>query len=148
LRFLSERALARELVKRIRDAQQQVDFTRESLRRGARQQVGDTRTRLANFAGLIRSRNPQREVIALRKGFTDLRKRFGALAPRSLDHARERFSRLEEILRALGPESTLGRGYSITTDAEGKIVRTVKVVRPKMKIRTRVSDGEFDSTVS
>ncbi len=147
LRFLSERALSRELVKRIRDAQQQIDFTRENLRRGARQRIGETRARLANFASLIKSRNPQREVIALRKGFADLQKRFGALAPRSLDHARQRFSRLEGILAALGPESTLRRGYSLTTDAQGKIVHTVKLVRPKMKIRTRVSDGEFESEV-
>ena len=148
LRFLSERALSRELLKRIRDAQQQIDFTRESLRRGVSQRIGDARATLANFAGLVRSRNPQREVIALRKGFADLRKRFGALAPRSLDQARQRFSRVEGILRALGPESTLRRGYSITTDADGKIIRTVKVVKPKMKIRTRVSDGEFDSTTT
>ena len=102
LRFLSERALSRELVKRIRDAQQQIDFTRESLRRGARQRIGDARARLANFASLIKSRNPQREVIALRKGFADLRKRFGALAPRSLDQARQRFSRAwkEFLLRS------------------------------------------------
>jgi exodeoxyribonuclease VII large subunit len=148
LRFLSERALARELGKRIRDAQQQVDLTRESLRRGARRRVGDAHIRLANFASLIRLRNPEREVIALRRGFSDLRKRLGAVAPRLLDHAGQRFSRLQEILRALGPESTLRRGYSITMDAEGKIVRTIKVVRPEMRIRTRVSDGEFDSTVS
>ena len=147
LRFLSERALGRELVKRIRDAQQQIDLTRESLRRGARQRIGDVRTRLANFAGLVRSHNPRREVIALRKGFRDLQKRFAALAPRSLDQARQRFSRVEAILRALGPDSTLRRGYSITTDAQGKIIRTVKVVRPRIKIRTRVSDGEFESEV-
>ena len=147
LRFLSERALSRELVKRIRDAQQQIDFTRESLRRGARQVVGDARARLANFASLVKSRNPQREVIALEKGFADLRKRFGALAPRSLDQARQRFSRVEGILAAIGPEATLRRGYSITTDSTGKVVRTVNLVRPKMKIHTRVSDGEFDSTV-
>ena len=148
LRFLSERALARELVKRIHDAQQQIDLTRESLRRGARQAMGDARARLANFANLVRSRNPRREVVALGKGFADLRKRFGAHAPRSLDQARQRFLRVEGMLRALGPESTLRRGYSITTDAQGKIVRTVKVVRPKMKIRTRVSDGEFDSEIT
>ena len=126
LRFLSERALSRELLKRIRDAQQQIDFTRESLRRGVSQRIGDARATLANFAGLVRSRNPQREVIALRKGFADLRKRFGALAPRSLDQARQRFARLEGILRAFGPESTLRRGYSITTDSKGKMIRIRK----------------------
>jgi hypothetical protein len=27
----------------------------------------------------------------------------------------------------------------------GKIIRTIAAVRPKMKIRTRASDGEFNS---
>ncbi|TMP91530.1 MAG: hypothetical protein E6L08_10800 [Verrucomicrobia bacterium] len=45
----------------------------------------------------------------------------------------------------LGPDATLRRGYSITMNERGKIIRTIAVVRPKMKIRTRVSDGEFGS---
>jgi exonuclease VII large subunit len=48
----------------------------------------------------------------------------------------------------LGPDATLRRGYSITTDESGKLIRSVATVRPKMKIRTRVSDGEFGSDVS
>jgi exodeoxyribonuclease VII large subunit len=54
---------------------------------------------------------------------------------------------VEKILRVLGPEATLGRGYSITTDVEGNLVRSISAIHPKMKIRTRVSDGEFDSKV-
>jgi len=48
-------------------------------------------------------------------------------------------------MRVLGPDATLQRGYSITTGERGKIIRTIAVVRPKIKIRTRVSDGEFGS---
>jgi len=47
----------------------------------------------------------------------------------------------------LGPDATLRRGYSITMNERGKIIGTIAVVRPKMKIRTRVSDGEFGSEV-
>jgi len=47
----------------------------------------------------------------------------------------------------LGPEATLRRGYSISMNDRGQIIRTTGVVRPKMKIRTRVSDGEFGSEV-
>jgi exodeoxyribonuclease VII large subunit len=147
LRFLSERTLARELVNRMRDARQQLDFTRENLRRAALQGVNDTRARLANFSSAIRSRRPARELIAVQAGFADLRRRFIALVPQSIEKARQRFHHVEGILRALGPEATIRRGYSITTSGEGKIVRTIKSVRPKMKIRTRVSDGEFDSEV-
>jgi len=43
------------------------------------------------------------------------------------------------------PDATLRRGYRITMTERGKIIRTIVVVRPKIKIRTRVSDGEFRS---
>ena len=41
----------------------------------------------------------------------------------------------------------IGRGYSITINECGQIIRTIAAVRSKMKIRTRVSDGEFGSEV-
>jgi exodeoxyribonuclease VII large subunit len=47
----------------------------------------------------------------------------------------------------LGPDATLRRGYSITMDDRGQIIRTTALVRPKMKIRTRISDGEFGAEV-
>jgi len=52
---------------------------------------------------------------------------------------------LEITSDVLGPDATLRRGYSITMNEHGKIIRTITTVRPKMKIRTRVSDGEFQS---
>jgi exonuclease VII large subunit len=55
---------------------------------------------------------------------------------------------VEGILRVLGPDATLRRGYSITTDEHRKLIRSVAVVRPRMKIHTRVSDGEFESRVA
>jgi exonuclease VII large subunit len=42
-------------------------------------------------------------------------------------------------------EQTLRHGYSITMNDRGQIIWTTAVVKPKMKIRTRVSDGEFGS---
>ena len=54
---------------------------------------------------------------------------------------------MEAILRVLGPDGMLRRGYSITMNERGEIIRTIAAVRPKMKIRTRVSDGEFESEI-
>jgi exodeoxyribonuclease VII large subunit len=66
---------------------------------------------------------------------------------RLIENARHRFNRIEGILRVLGPDATLRRGYSITMNDRGEIIRTSAVVKPKMRIRTRVSDGEFGSEV-
>jgi exonuclease VII large subunit len=54
---------------------------------------------------------------------------------------------LEGLLRLLGPEATMRRAYRIAMTKHGKIIRTIAAVRPKMKIRTRLSDGEFGSEV-
>ncbi len=147
LRFLSERTLARELIKRLRDAQQQLDLTRETLRRSVMQGLSNTRMAVANFASALRSHNPERQLIARRDGFNDLQRRFSTLVPCLFEKSRERFDRTEKMLQLLAPEATIHRGYSITTDTEGNLVRSISAVRPKMKIRTRVSDGEFDSRV-
>jgi len=102
LRFLSERTLVRNLVARMREAQQRIDVVRESLARLTKQEI---------------------------------------------DNAGQRFRRAEGILRVLGPDGTLQRGYSITRDTEGNVIRAVRDVRSRMKIRTRVTDGEFGSEV-
>ena len=83
-----------------------------------------------------------------RNRLVDLRRRFAELPKRVLENAQHRFREAEGMLRVLGPDATLRRGYSITTDERGKLIRSVATVRPKMKIRTRVSDGEFGSTTT
>jgi exodeoxyribonuclease VII large subunit len=77
----------------------------------------------------------------------ELERRIAAQPARLLQNARQRFQSVEGILRVVGPEATLRRGYSITTDAAGKVIQTVAAAHPKSKIRTRVADGEFESTV-
>lgn len=55
--------------------------------------------------------------------------------------------RLRGMLRALGPESAFQRGFSITLDAKGNIVRSIADVAPGDPLRTRLKDGEIRSEV-
>ena len=147
LRFLSERTLARELVQRMRNAQQQLDLAAESLRRKSKQFVVDARAALSTRTQSLKTHDPKRELAVCRTRVVDLERRIALQPPRILQNARQRFQRVEGILRVVGPEATLRRGYSITTDAAGKVIQTVAAARPKSKIRTRVVDGEFESEV-
>jgi len=50
-------------------------------------------------------------------------------------------------LRLLSPENVLSRGYSITQDrTNGRIIRRAADVKPRQKLRTRLSEGQVDST--
>jgi exodeoxyribonuclease VII large subunit len=141
------RSLARELLKRRQDAQQQLDLIRETLRRYVAHKIDNYKRALLHMTGALQSRSPARELLLRRNRLVDLRRRFGELPKRVLENAQHRFREAEGMLRVLGPDATLRRGYSITTDEHGKLIRSVAAVRPKMKIRTRVSDGEFGSEI-
>jgi exodeoxyribonuclease VII large subunit len=143
-----ERALERELLKHMRNAQQQLDHARETLRRCLAHKIDRYQRGLLHIASALQSRSPAREIVMRRNRFVDLRRRFVASPLRVIENAKQRFGRIEGVLRVLGPEATLRRGYSITTDEHGKIIRTVAAVYPRTKIRTRISDGEFGSDVT
>ena len=141
------RALARQLLSRVRDAQQRLDHAHVTLRRCLAHKVDSYQRGLLHIIRALQARSPTRELMMRRNRFADLQGRLVASPARLLENARHRFERIEGMVRVLGPDATLRRGYSITTNERGKIIRTISAVRPKMKIRTRVSDGEFGSEI-
>jgi exodeoxyribonuclease VII large subunit len=141
------RALARQLLNWVREAQQRLDHARETLQRCLAYRIDSYKRSLLHIAVALQARSPARELMIRRNRFADLHRRLIACPGHLLDNAKHRFQRIEGILRVLGPDATLRRGYSITTNERGQIIRTIAAVRPKMKIRTRVSDGEFGSEI-
>ena len=141
------RGLARQLLNWVRDAQQRLDHAREILQRCLAHKIDGYKRGLLHIAAALQARSPTRELMMRRNRFVDLHRRLVTSPGRLLENAKHRFRRIEGILRVLGPDATLRRGYSITMNERGKIIRTIAEVRSKMKIRTRVSDGEFGSDV-
>ena len=103
------------------------------------------RARLNNAGQKLQAHSPARELVARRDRIRDLERRLATLPKRQVEIARERFRSVDGILRVLGPGATLRRGYSITTDKMGHLIRKVAQAKPKSRIVTRVSDGAFES---
>ena len=66
---------------------------------------------------------------------------------RSLASRRDSLQAMQRQLGLVGPMSVLARGYSVTTDPLGRIVRRVSDVSPGTMISTRVQDGVIESMV-
>src|SRR5205809_7538313 len=141
------RTLGRQLLNRVRDAQQRLDHARETLQRCLAHKIDGYKRGLLHALRVLQARSPTRELMMRRNHFADLHRRLVACPARLIENARHRFSSIEGILRVLGPDATLRRGYSITMNDRGQIIRATAVGRPKMKIRTRVSNGEFGSEI-
>jgi exodeoxyribonuclease VII large subunit len=140
-------ALGRELLNRVRDAQQRLDHAHEILQRCLRHRIEGYKRGLLHALRVLQAGSPVRELMMRRNRFLDLHRRLVACPARLIENAKHRFNRIEGMLRVLGPDATLRRGYSITMNNRGQIIRTTAEVHLKMKIRTRLSDGQFGSEV-
>lgn len=77
----------------------------------------------------------------------ELATRIVALARARLATARARLRGSETLARSLAPERVLERGYSLTTDSEGRVIRRSADVAIGDTISTRLADGTITSRV-
>jgi exodeoxyribonuclease VII large subunit len=115
----------------------------------------------SSVSGLVRAR--QREVAELtadvlhhepRQMLARMRERLGVgqtRLERSLERTLRRWSArldaLEGRLRSLSPLAVIERGYALVLSGDGAVIRSIDQLAPGKQIRTRLSDGEFRSTV-
>jgi exodeoxyribonuclease VII large subunit len=72
-----------------------------------------------------------------------------SIAPqRMLAREDRELHRHRQVLRAYDPRRQLERGWSLTRDASGRLLRSCEQVAPGSRLRTRLSDGEVGSVVS
>ncbi len=77
--------------------------------------------------------------------------RAAAGLPRIVQHdvtrRRDRLDTLDRTLQAMGPVSVLERGFSMTTDESGAVVRTTAGVEPGVRLVTHLVDGRIETLV-
>lgn len=127
---------------------------------GARTQLAHLETALtvAPGAALERSRNRLHQATATLSGvgarrilpelsrLTHLMDSIGAAGRVTLQRKADRLESYSRLLKALSPEATLKRGYSLTL-INGKAVRDASLLAPGTEVTTCVAHGEFKSIV-
>jgi exodeoxyribonuclease VII large subunit len=105
------------------------------------------REKLTAFLAVLLQHRPD-QVLAVRTLTLDAQRgRIEAAARVSFTRKANRLAHVAGVLRVLSPEATLGRGYSITFDSAGSVLRARDAVRSGDQIRTRLSSGSIDSRV-
>jgi exodeoxyribonuclease VII large subunit len=89
-----------------------------------------------------------RRLLGLKRAALDDRMgRFDAALRRFLTERHNRLAHVEAILKERSPLTILQRGYSITRDAAGKIVRDAEAVALGADISIRLARGGLGATV-
>jgi exodeoxyribonuclease VII large subunit len=105
--------------------------------------VAELRRRAEVVAGLSARLAPplERRLRESRGRLADLDRRAAAGLVLASRRRRERLALAFHRLEALSPLGVLRRGYSLTTTAEGRVVRSARDVRAGDRLRTRLADG-------
>jgi exodeoxyribonuclease VII large subunit len=79
---------------------------------------------------------------------TQLSARLGFSFVQGLRACEARLARLRASLDGLDPAAVLGRGYSMTYNSAGELLRDAAQARPGERLRTRLARGELHSEVT
>ena len=70
-----------------------------------------------------------------------------ALIGHRVQRAQDEVAHLRAQVRALSPQQTLDRGYSVTQTADGSVLRDASTANPQDLLRIRVAAGQLTATV-
>ena len=127
--------------------QQQVDQLEMRLFHLWKGTAGQRRARVEKVMAILSAFRPDR-LFKLKYGeLNSLEDRFKQIFLGKLTRYKNRVAELGKMIQLLGPQQTMTRGYSITVDGNGDILRSVQSVRPGDRLQTRLLDGEVKSTV-
>ncbi len=134
--------------RKLNERLQHLDELRISLLRCLRHDAARWRDRCDQWRQRLGRLRPEKLIGARRATLAQQQRALFEQARHHLERARRRQEKALAALRLLGPEQTLGRGYSITTDAaSGQIIRQAASLQRGQKIRTRLAAGEAVSVV-
>jgi len=145
LGFIERGVLFREPRARLDSLAQQLDLTAEQLSRAARDRVRREEKQVAELQTTLREHRPDQLLALRRHQLEGIGGRLQHARIQQVDSIRHALDSAANLLRVLGPQATLSRGYSITRTEAGELVRSVAHAPPGTRLLTRVPDGEIRS---
>jgi len=143
----TEARLQRRLAQYVQSLWQRLDYAGESMTRETRRQLEGTRHRLTAWMKIIRQHRPDRQIAVKKNQLELLTGRIRSVSRRQIERRVALLEARSRVLKALSPQATLERGFSITTDDQGRVIRHHESVKAGQEIATRVASGSFHSRV-
>ncbi len=144
----ARKRITRSLTHALREPTQRIDQLRELLLEIAESSLLTHKQQYREL--LLRHDNlhPRKILERRMEKIGDLQRHLTQLARRQLLDRSLKLENLQSLIRTLGPDSAFKRGFSITLNEDGKIIRSSKDAKAGMRLRTKLIDGEISSTIS
>ena len=137
---------AKRVVPDISEEIAMIDAMRDRARRTLVNRLDLEATRITNFRNRPVMKDPHVLITTRAEIIAGLRDRSNRSFGSSLKLAKEELKQIKARVRALSPQSTLDRGYSVVQLADGQIVTDPKMLKAGDELRLRLAKGETKAT--
>lgn len=131
----------------LREPAMKIDTLREGLNDSVQFELREKANKIESLRRALEAGRPERRIARQSEIAAQLAGRLNRAATNRISDQEKSLERLRSLLKALGPDSAFERGFSITLDSKGKIVRSVDDVATNEALVTKLKDGEIKSTV-
>ena len=138
---------AKRVVPDIAEEIQMISAMRDRARRTVLNRLDLESTRITNFKNRPVMKDPHVLITTRAEVIAGLRDRSNRSFGASIKLAKEELKQIKARVRALSPQSTLDRGYSVVQLADGQIVTDPKKLKAGDELRLRLAKGETKATV-
>ena len=137
---------AKRVVPDIAEEIQMISAMRDRARRTLLNRLDLEATRITNFKNRPVMKDPHVLITTRAEVIAGLRDRSNRSFGASIKLAKEELKQIKARVRALSPQSTLDRGYSVVQLADGQIVTDPKKLKAGDELRLRLAKGETKAT--
>jgi exodeoxyribonuclease VII large subunit len=131
----------------ILERQQRLDQLEMRLVQFGKNIFQQRRSRIEKIVMFLSAFRPDRLLQTKRAELAILEMRLRRSLSANVEFRKNRLTELANVIRLLGPQQTLERGYSITLDAKGNLIRSVQGMETGDRIQTKLADGAVKSVV-
>jgi len=137
---------AKRVVPDIAEEIAMISAMRDRARRTLLNRLDLESTRITNFKNRPVMKDPHVLITTRAEVIAGLRDRSNRSFGASIKLAKEELKQIKARVRALSPQSTLDRGYSVVQLADGQIVTDPKKLKAGDELRLRLAKGETKAT--
>ena len=139
---------AKRVVPDIAEEIAMIDGLRDRARRTMKNRINLEATQITNFKNRPVMKDPHLLITTRAEIISGLRDRSNRAFAQQLNLAKEELKQIKARVRALSPQATLDRGYSVVQLLDGRIVTDPKKLKNGDLLRLRLAKGETNATAT
>ena len=128
---------------RLAQQSQRLDELDMRLQRAWQHRLEQRQQQLGNLLGRLQQQHPERMLRVLHERLTQLQQRLPRAMRLGLQQRQQQLESAAQGLHLISPLATLGRGYSILLDQQGRAIRRQQDTRPGQQLQARLAEGKL-----